>query len=635
MLGQLDTTELELRLSQAEQTASSARAQLDIAQRTLENNRALVAQGFISPPGWRPRSRTRPRRRPTYLAAQAAVELARKSRDDTVLVAPIAGLVSQRLVQPGETVSVDARLLEIVDLSRLELEAAVAPEDVAALRVGQPATLQVDGLAAPVTARVARINPERAVRQPRGAGLPRGRRPARRCARACSREGSIETRRDQRAGACRCPRCAPTIAQPYVLRGRRGKAVLKPVTLGAARRCRRPALGRASSRASVDGALVLAGSAGAVRDGTPVRLAPGSVGMRARFGGRSGTVNRPPPCRCPQRPRRHRASLPSAEHRHPTMWFTRVSIGNPVMAMMVMLAFVVLGLFSYQRLAVDQFPNIDFPTVVVADRLPRRLARDRRERGHQEGRGGGQHRRRHQLAVLALLRRHVGRDRRVQPRHRRPQGRRRRAREGRADPPAAARRGQGAAHLALRSRPASRSSTSPSSPRTAAQSPQELTTWASQVLQKRLENVRGVGSVTRGRRGRARDQPLRAPAALEAFGISVDQVVAAVKQREPGTADGRDPLARAGARGADQCAPEAAGGLPRDRRRAQGQRRRQAVAGGRRGRRPAGGREPGALQRPAHRAAVGAEVAGREHHRGGRRPAARRSTTRRRSPRPA
>ena len=62
------------------------------------------------------------------------------------------------------------------------------------------------------------------------------------------------------------------------------------------------------------------------------------------------------------------------------MWFTRVSIANPVMATMVMLAFVVLGLFSYQRLSVDQFPNVDFPTVVIADRLPGRVARDRRER---------------------------------------------------------------------------------------------------------------------------------------------------------------------------------------------------------------------------------------------------------------
>ena len=47
------------------------------------------------------------------------------------------------------------------------------------------------------------------------------------------------------------------------------------------------------------------------------------------------------------------------------MWFTRVSIANPVMAVMVMMAFVVLGLFSYSSLKVDQFPDIDFPVVVV------------------------------------------------------------------------------------------------------------------------------------------------------------------------------------------------------------------------------------------------------------------------------
>ena len=47
------------------------------------------------------------------------------------------------------------------------------------------------------------------------------------------------------------------------------------------------------------------------------------------------------------------------------MWFTRVSIANPVLATMVMLAFMVLGLFSYQRLKVDQFPDVEFPVVVV------------------------------------------------------------------------------------------------------------------------------------------------------------------------------------------------------------------------------------------------------------------------------
>ena len=52
------------------------------------------------------------------------------------------------------------------------------------------------------------------------------------------------------------------------------------------------------------------------------------------------------------------------------MWFTQVSLKNPVFATMVMLAFVVLGVFSYQRLKVDQFPEIDFPVVVVTAEYP-------------------------------------------------------------------------------------------------------------------------------------------------------------------------------------------------------------------------------------------------------------------------
>lgn len=52
------------------------------------------------------------------------------------------------------------------------------------------------------------------------------------------------------------------------------------------------------------------------------------------------------------------------------MWFTRISIGNPVLATMMMLAFVVLGLFSYKSLRVDQFPDVTFPVVVVQTNYP-------------------------------------------------------------------------------------------------------------------------------------------------------------------------------------------------------------------------------------------------------------------------
>ena len=52
------------------------------------------------------------------------------------------------------------------------------------------------------------------------------------------------------------------------------------------------------------------------------------------------------------------------------MFFTRISIQNPVLATMMMAALVVLGIFSLQRLRVDQFPDINFPVVVVTTEYP-------------------------------------------------------------------------------------------------------------------------------------------------------------------------------------------------------------------------------------------------------------------------
>jgi RND family efflux transporter MFP subunit len=268
ILGQLDTTELDWRLRQAEQTASSARAQLDIARRTLENNRALVAQGFISPTGLETSISNEASAQANHEAAMAAVELARKARSDATLVAPIGGIVSQRLVQPGERVPVDAKLIEIVDLSRLELEAAVAPEDVVQLAIGQSARLQVDGIVSPVSAKIVRINPSaqagsRAVL----VYLAVESQPALR--QGLFARGRIETAQ-QRVLAVPLSSVRTDLAQPYVLEVLNGKAVLKTVQMGL--------------RGEVDGqpwvavggiapgTMLLTGSAGAVRDGTSLRV---------------------------------------------------------------------------------------------------------------------------------------------------------------------------------------------------------------------------------------------------------------------------------------------------------------------------------------------------------------------------
>ncbi|MFM2055131.1 MAG: hypothetical protein RL456_3168 [Pseudomonadota bacterium] len=158
-VGEIDPTEPELRLRQARQQAEAARAQLDIARRQLDNNRALVEQGYISPTALDTSVANHHAAQANLQAAQAAADLASKALADTTLRAPIGGLVSQRLAQPGERVAVDARVMEIVDLDRLELEAALPAAEAGLLRPGAGATLQVEGLPDPVPARVARLNP--------------------------------------------------------------------------------------------------------------------------------------------------------------------------------------------------------------------------------------------------------------------------------------------------------------------------------------------------------------------------------------------------------------------------------------------------------------------------------------------
>jgi len=52
------------------------------------------------------------------------------------------------------------------------------------------------------------------------------------------------------------------------------------------------------------------------------------------------------------------------------MWFTRVSIANPVFATMVMVALCVLGIFSYAQLRVERLPDITPPIVFVSVAYP-------------------------------------------------------------------------------------------------------------------------------------------------------------------------------------------------------------------------------------------------------------------------
>jgi len=283
VIGQLDATEFDWRLRQAEQQAAAARAQLDIAQRQLTNNKALVAQGFISPTALDTSSSNESGAQATLQAALAAVELARKSRADATLVAPINGLVSQRLAQPGERVPLDARIVEIVDLSRIELEAAIAPQDLSSLQLGAKAGLMLDGTGQEVAATVVRINPS-ATTGARTVSAYLAVAPHPGLRHGLFARGAVELGQTT-ALAIPLSAVRNDQAQPYAIRLRDGRAERRVLVLGAQGRPAQAAPGGGAwveVRSGLDaGDQVLAASAGLVADGVRLKLPPATAGAPA------------------------------------------------------------------------------------------------------------------------------------------------------------------------------------------------------------------------------------------------------------------------------------------------------------------------------------------------------------------
>ena len=275
------------------------------------------------------------------------------------LVAPISGLVSQRLVQPGERVAVDARIVEIVDLSRLELEAADR-----ARRRGR-ARGRAAGLAAG-------RRPDRAGQRRASRASTRARRPA--AARCWStwrvdaapgaapgpvRARAASNRAQSQALAVPLSAVRTDQAQPYVLQVQDGKAVLNDGAASA-----RAARSAASRWVDIVSGLA-DGAHGARRQRR--RGARRHAGAPGRHRGRAAAVGRAPR-------RSHRSRRPRTRHVvHPRL-DRQPGDGRDGHA-----GLRGAGPVQLPAPGGRPVPEHRLPDRRGADGLPRRLARDRRE----------------------------------------------------------------------------------------------------------------------------------------------------------------------------------------------------------------------------------------------------------------
>ena len=118
-------------LQHARDALTSAQAALIAAQHELAANQARV-------------DRTTVASHPDVLAAAAQVHDAYLDVARTRLPAPVSGYVAKRAVQLGQRVAPGAPLMAIVPLDQVWVDANFKEPQLAAMRVGQPATLKAD-----------------------------------------------------------------------------------------------------------------------------------------------------------------------------------------------------------------------------------------------------------------------------------------------------------------------------------------------------------------------------------------------------------------------------------------------------------------------------------------------------------
>lgn len=160
VLARIDQTEVRARVAAREADVAAARAQLVWADKNRSTQKALLDKKFISQNAFDNIQSNYDVAVAKLRSAEAELIVARKSLGDSVLVAPFPGIVAQRHVQPGERVALDAKVITVVNLARLELEAAVPAAQISRLRVGQQVAFRVDGFGERAFGgRIERINP--------------------------------------------------------------------------------------------------------------------------------------------------------------------------------------------------------------------------------------------------------------------------------------------------------------------------------------------------------------------------------------------------------------------------------------------------------------------------------------------
>ena len=168
-------TSYEMAVQKGAQDLKFAKQSLDSAQKLFDNRTVLFKEGAISAKDLDDASVALTQAKNTYELAQKQFDLkvaesqVNAAKGDTAsaeaqlgytkLVSPIDGVVTDRPFYAGETPGAGLPVITVMDLSQVVARAHVSQMEATSLKAGNPATITVPGIAAPVKGRITQVSP--------------------------------------------------------------------------------------------------------------------------------------------------------------------------------------------------------------------------------------------------------------------------------------------------------------------------------------------------------------------------------------------------------------------------------------------------------------------------------------------
>lgn len=157
VLLELDHRSLDSELRQARAALSEAEAGVELARANLARGELLVKDRYISASQLDELRAARTQAEARRNTARAARDAAQLRRDFAELRAPADGIISARLVQPGQVVAAGTELLRLIRDGRLEWRAELSADDLALVEPG--ATVQLPSREGTVSGRIRAVSP--------------------------------------------------------------------------------------------------------------------------------------------------------------------------------------------------------------------------------------------------------------------------------------------------------------------------------------------------------------------------------------------------------------------------------------------------------------------------------------------